>query len=367
MSSATLQSAPHQSTSVASRSPVVATSSNRSYTTVSPQSRDPYYNPSPTNALPSARRPSKRPSANDSPQQPQHNSLSGSAPAPVVATRGSTSNHASPVPAADAPREHLVMAPGDPQRGVPPVVSPRTSSNRSGAHAAAAAERSAKRAAGLANEPAGSPRVTTDGQQDRIDRQRSNGNTQVNGADKGDEASPATSGARSRRRAADSPRDALPHRPSGGREPRTTHSASAVQDRPAAPATGGSTPAGPSREGSEVIRREIISRPEVDIAREQARMAEAIPSSPTSNQPGTPLGTLSVVGAEGVEDGGRGPRSRHDHSSSTKPEKSSRFGEYYLGNTLGEGEFGKVKMGWKQEGGVEVGCLKHPKHITGVN
>jgi protein-serine/threonine kinase len=25
-----------------------------------------------------------------------------------------------------------------------------------------------------------------------------------------------------------------------------------------------------------------------------------------------------------------------------------------LGNTLGEGEFGKVKMGWKQEGGVQV-------------
>jgi protein-serine/threonine kinase len=368
MSSATLQSAPHQSTSVASRSPVVATSSNRSYTTVSPQSRDPYYNQSPTNALPSTRRPSKRPSANDSPQQPQHNSPSGRAPALVVATRGPTSNHASPVPAADAPREHLVMAPGDHLRGVPPVVSPRTSSNRSGAHAAtaAAADRSAKRA-GLANESASSPRVTTDGQQDRTDRQRSNGNTQVNGADRGDEASPATSAARSRRRAADSPRDALPHRPSGGREPRTTHSASAVQDRLPAPATGGSTPAGPSREGSEVIRREIISRPEVDIDREQARMAEAIPSSPTSNQPGTPIGTLSVVGAEGVEDGGRGPRSRHDHSSSAKPEKSSRFGEYYLGNTLGEGEFGKVKMGWKQEGGVQVGCLKRPKRITGVN
>ena len=34
--------------------------------------------------------------------------------------------------------------------------------------------------------------------------------------------------------------------------------------------------------------------------------------------------------------------------------RTARFGEYYLGNTLGEGEFGKVKMGWKQEGGVQV-------------
>lgn len=85
-------------------------------------------------------------------------------------------------------------------------------------------------------------------------------------------------------------------------------------------------------------------------------MAEAVPSSPAANTPITPIGTLSIVGAEGVDDGGRGPRSRHDHSSSSKQEKSSRFGEYFLGNTLGEGEFGKVKMGWKQEGGVQVSC-----------
>jgi protein-serine/threonine kinase len=349
MSSATLQSAPHQSTSVGSRSPIVATSSSgRAYTSGSPQSRDPYYNQTPTNALPSSRRPSRRPSANDSPQQPQQYSPSGSAPAPVVATRGSTSIHASPI-VANASSEYAVMAPGDHQRGVPPVVSPRTSSNRSGAHGA---DRSAKRA-GYTSESANSPRVTTDGQQDRADRQRSNGNTQANGADKGDDASTAASAARSRRRAADSPRDALPHRPSGGPEPRSANLTSAVQERRPAPAADPSTP-GLSREGSEVLNRVVISRPEVDIEREKARMAEAIPSSPASHQPSTPIGTLSVVGAEGVEDGGRGPRSRHDHSSSTKPEKSMRFGDYFLGNTLGEGEFGKVKMGWKQEGGIQV-------------
>lgn len=350
MSSATLQSAPHQSTSVASHSPVAATSA---YTTGSPQSRDPYYAQSPTNALPSTRRPSRRPSANDSPQQPQHYPPSTSAPAPAVATRGLSSDHASPVLAADAPTERPVMAPGDHQRGVPPVVSPRTSSNRSAAHAAT--DRPSKRA-GYANDPAASPRLPNDSQPDR---QRSNGNTQVNGADKGDDASPATSASRSRRRAADSPRDVLPSRPSGGREPRTTHSASAVQDRRPAPTTGASTAAGLSREGSEILNRVIISRPEVDIDREQARMAEAIPSSPASNRPTSPIGVLSVVGSEGVEDGARGPRSRHDHSSSSKPEKSSsKFGDYFLGNTLGEGEFGKVKMGWKQEGGVQVSSFK---------
>lgn len=275
----------------------------------------------------------------------------------MVATRGLTSNHASPV-AADASSEFAVMAPGDHQRGVPPVVSPRTSSTR-------AAERSTKRA-GYTSESASSPRVTADGHQDRTDRQRSNGNTQANGADKGDDASPITSAARSRRRAADSPREALPHRPSGGREPRSSNSASAVQERRPAPTTGPSTP-GLSREGSEVINRVIISRPEVDIDREKARMAEAIPSSPTSHQPSTPIGTLSVVGAEGVEDGGRGPRSRHDHSSSTKPEKSMKFGDYFLGNTLGEGEFGKVKMGWKQEGGIQVAIKLIRRDSVGTN
>ena len=47
----------------------------------------------------------------------------------------------------------------------------------------------------------------------------------------------------------------------------------------------------------------------------------------------------------------RGGRSRHDHS---KREKHTKFGDYILGNTIGEGEFGKVKLGWKQEGGVQV-------------
>jgi protein-serine/threonine kinase len=77
------------------------------------------------------------------------------------------------------------------------------------------------------------------------------------------------------------------------------------------------------------------------------------------------MGGLSVVPGEGVEDVVRGgSRSRHDHAASSgKREKNSRFGEYFLGNTLGEGEFGKVKMGWKQEGGVQVGLLKVPaKH-----
>lgn len=100
------------------------------------------------------------------------------------------------------------------------------------------------------------------------------------------------------------------------------------------------------------MHRVIVSKPEVDVERERARMAEASPASASHR---SPIGTVSVVSPEDLEGSGRGPRSRHDHAvSSGKREKNSRFGEYYLGNTLGEGEFGKVKMGWKQEGGIQV-------------
>lgn len=278
-----------------------------------------------------------------------------------MSPRGTTtSNHASPTIATTAaPSGYPTMAPGDHQRGVPPVVSPRTSSNRTAAQAAAsAADRSSRR--GYTNEVSNSPRAVTtgDGQQDR-DRQRSNGIAQTNGADRGgnDEAVvAANAAARSRRRTQQSPPEALPHRPSGSREPRTTNSASAVNSRQAMATTGTSSPSGLSREASEVLNRVVISKPEVDIERERERMAEAVPSSPTAPSQSTPIGQLSVVPSEGVEDSGRGgSRSRHDHAASSgKREKSSRFGEYFLGNTLGEGEFGKVKMGWKQEGGVQV-------------
>jgi protein-serine/threonine kinase len=143
----------------------------------------------------------------------------------------------------------------------------------------------------------------------------------------------------------------VPHRPSGTREPRASQSASAVQRQAA-------SPSGPSREASEVLNRVIISKPEVDVDRERERMAEAIPSSPVSHA--TPNGD--------GEQQQRRTRSRHDHAGSAgKREKHSKFGDYYLGNTLGEGEFGKVKMGWKQEGGVEVRTIPHVSPITDVS
>ncbi|KAK5187165.1 hypothetical protein LTR16_009576, partial [Cryomyces antarcticus] len=47
--------------------------------------------------------------------------------------------------------------------------------------------------------------------------------------------------------------------------------------------------------------------------------------------------------------------------------RETKFGEYILGQTLGEGEFGKVKMGWKKEGGVQVAIKLIRKETLGSN
>jgi protein-serine/threonine kinase len=108
-------------------------------------------------------------------------------------------------------------------------------------------------------------------------------------------------------------------------------------------------PAPLTRENSEVINRVVVSNPAVDIAREEERMAEARPAPVAADSDG---GTgLTLVGSEGVDDGGR---RRQDYSKQSTRRKDVQFGEYMLGQTLGEGEFGKVKLGWKKDGSVQV-------------
>jgi protein-serine/threonine kinase len=161
--------------------------------------------------------------------------------------------------------------------------------------------------------------------------------------------------AQTRRRGKDSPRQ----QGSASRsQPQHSRSASAVGQPP----TGTSLP----REESTVINRIVVADPQEDIARAEARQAEGIPVSSGADL--TPITGLGLVGSEGVDDGGRGGgRSRQDHSKSESSTKRSKFGNYILGQTLGEGEFGKVKMGWKRDSSVEVAIKLIRRETLGGN
>jgi len=122
----------------------------------------------------------------------------------------------------------------------------------------------------------------------------------------------------------------------------------------------------------------VVTDPQEDIARAQARQAEGLPASVAADL--TPITGLALVGSEGVDDGGRGgggagggagagagAKSRQDHSKSEGSTKRSKFGNYILGQTLGEGEFGKVKMGWKRDSSVEVAIKLIRRETLGSN
>ena len=175
---------------------------------------------------------------------------------------------------------------------------------------------------------------------------------------------PSSSSGQSRRRGHPSPKDSPRHQSSGSRskpspgQPTHSRSATAVGQLPA----GASLP----REESTVINRIVVADPVEDIAREEARQAEARPVG-AGTDPNS-LAGLGLVPGDGVEDGGRGAgKSRQDHSKSENSAKRSRFGNYILGQTLGEGEFGKVKMGWKKDSSVEVAIKLIRRETLGSN
>lgn len=95
----------------------------------------------------------------------------------------------------------------------------------------------------------------------------------------------------------------------------------------------------------------LVSQPEVDIERSRAREALAQPHPTEIPDDDAAPQAVAASAEQHGEETRRGGRSRHDFS---KREKHTKFGEYILGNTIGEGEFGKVKLGWKQEGGIQV-------------
>ncbi|CAH0029606.1 unnamed protein product [Clonostachys rhizophaga] len=73
-----------------------------------------------------------------------------------------------------------------------------------------------------------------------------------------------------------------------------------------------------------------------------------------------------VVGTSPGNEERRGGRSRHDYSNRSQ-RGTAKFGDFILGNTIGEGEFGKVKLGWKQDSSVQVAIKLIKRDTVGGN
>ncbi len=230
---------------------------------------------------------------------------------------------------------------------------------------------STRRPHGAADRPSPSQTANAGDGREYGDRERAaaagQGSSSERERAKDDAAIAAALAVRSRRKAQQSPQD-MPQRSSSTREPRARQSPAGVQSQSTA-TMGMATPPGGTgipREGSTVINRVVVTDPQVDVEREKERLAEARPA-PTGTDV-TPVTGLGLVGSEGVDDGGRGAsKSRQDYSTSASRRKETKFGEYILGQTLGEGEFGKVKMGWKKEGGVQVAIKLIRRETLGSN
>ncbi|CAG8246998.1 unnamed protein product [Penicillium salamii] len=111
------------------------------------------------------------------------------------------------------------------------------------------------------------------------------------------------------------------------------------------------------REPSAVISSMFASDPIVDQEREQVRQADVENAS-----------SSGFATNDGTEEA-RGPRSRHDYANNGNvvKRKETTFGSYILGQTLGEGEFGKVKLGWKRDGSIQVAIKLIRRDTLGHN
>ncbi|KAL8774050.1 MAG: hypothetical protein Q9209_001158 [Squamulea sp. 1 TL-2023] len=174
----------------------------------------------------------------------------------------------------------------------------------------------------------------------------------------GNASAAAATAAPSRRRGPASPEG--PQRATTTREPGSHSSPENVQSRST---SHGVMPTATSATGrafgdeGQVLNRVVVTDPAVDIRREQERLAEAIPGLQIGDTPDIDQATPDAV------------QRRKDYSSAaaSSVKKETNFGGYILGKTLGEGEFGKVKLGWKKDGSVQVAVKLIRREALGGN
>lgn len=277
MSSAALQTAPHQHTALTT-SPL-GTPPSRQYR--SSPSREAYHAHEATTVNPSSKRPPSRKTTDNAPAPSYHLTPGFGNPGTTTAVSpeeyGSKSEHSS---------------------NMPPVAPPRTSSNQQSS--------SARRSNYSSEKMTNSPRRT---------------------GSRGDTAATPSNGHKSR--------NGVNSHVTQDSTPRSTSSRDGRGNTTTIPIRSGQNT--PSKQASENLIK-AIANSEDPASREHhhAQDDEAAPPP--------------VVQSNDQER--RGQRSRHEHTRGHK--NTTKFGDFILGNTIGEGEFGKVKLGWKQDSSVQV-------------
>ncbi|KAF5680929.1 CAMK CAMKL KIN4 kinase [Fusarium heterosporum] len=299
MSSAALQTAPHQHTALAS-SPLSTPSRQYRPSQSSPSSQA--YNAQQSSTAPSSsRRPPSRKTNDSAPSAAYH--LAPGFGSPVTAP---ASNDQEPSASAS-----------DRQGNMPPVAPPRTSSS----HQSGGTRRSQ-----YSNEkPSNSPR--------RNDSTRTGSRGESTTAENGHRSSKADGAARASSRDGRAPNTTMPIR------------------------TGQTTPSRPVHDATDSLTKAIAAAQDT-IDRDRNHAANHNDADDSAAPP-----PVVATGEHGEER--RGQRSRHDHSRSHKG--NTKFGDFILGNTIGEGEFGKVKLGWKQDSSVQVAIKLIKRDTVGSN
>jgi protein-serine/threonine kinase len=291
MSSAALQTAPHQHTALAS-SPLGTPSSRQYRPSHSSPSSQAYNAQQTSTASSSSRRPPSRKTNDSAPSTAYH--LAPGFGSPVTASAPNDQE-----PSASA---------SDRQGNMAPVAPPRTSSN----HQSSGGSGGARRSQYSSEKPSNSPR--------RNDSTRTGSRGDPAAAENGHRSSKADGAARASSRDGRAATTSMPIR------------------------TGQNTPSRPVHDATDSLTKAIAAAQDtIDRDRNHATNHNNVDDAAAPPP-------VVATGEHGEER--RGQRSRHDHSRSHKG--NTKFGDFILGNTIGEGEFGKVKLGWKQDSSVQV-------------
>ncbi|KAK7430130.1 hypothetical protein QQZ08_003315 [Neonectria magnoliae] len=303
--SAALQTATQQHTALAS-SPLASPSSRQYRPQHSSPSREAYNAQQNSTASPSSRRPPSRKTTEN-------------APSPAYHLTPGFGNQAVDTVASPEQPSHS----SDRLTTMPPVAPPRTSSNH---------QSSSSRRANYSNE-----KMTNSPRRGQPEPQRS-----------GSRGNPAVG-------------------PENGHQTRKAVSSHLAQDSPARSSSRDgrntttmpirsvhSTPSKPTQEATDNLTKAIAATDDVN-----GRSRSQVTSQDTDAAP-------PPVIATGDHEERRGGRSRHDHSNRNH-KGNTKFGDFILGNTIGEGEFGKVKLGWKQDSSVQVAIKLIKRDSVGTN